>query len=267
MKYILLSILLFLTATGYGQVSNENSNEEWYPNQNNDKEPIYQVMPALEIPLAVGLSALSGYGFKQLYRKNGSTEEEILALDYTRDVAAINRWTPEPRYSTAAAKRSDFIFYGSFALGLIPAFDKNINKDYMRIFLMYFEAIAITGSIYSMTAGHVDKYRPLAYSDDAPMDVRREDGSKNSFPGGHPSLTATATFFVAKVFSDYYPNRKGLKITLFSSAAALTLANAYFRWDAGKHFPTDLAVGMAQKTWPPTVFPSVSGRDEADVFH
>jgi hypothetical protein len=211
--------------------------------ENAQQTHVYKVNAAWEIPATAGVSLMAGLGFKWLENKSSSSTEEILALNYEEDVAAINRWTSEPQYSDASERQSEYLFYGSFALGLIPALDKNMNHDMGRILLMYWETLALTGSFYSLSASAVNKYRPLAYSDEAPMDIRKEDNSKNSFPAGHPALTASSAFFVAKVFSDYYPERKGLKITLFSAATTLTLANAYLRWNAGKHFPTDLIIG------------------------
>ncbi len=213
-----------------------------------EKKHIYNVRLGIDLPIAIIGSGLSRYGFYRLVEKPKVPEEKILSLNYEEDVAAINRWTDKPQYSEKAAKVSDAFFYGSFALGLAPAFDPNINHDYGRILLMYWEALAITGTIYAMTASSVDKIRPLGYSEEAPMDVRTDDGTWNSFPGGHPSLTATTAFFTAKIFADYYPDRKGLRFALFTGAAGLTLGNAYFRWKAGKHFPTDLAVGMTYGT-------------------
>lgn len=253
MRITTILLLSMSAITCWGQQINQISdtlNSYYEQGQHTDpgKKHVYEVNALLEIPVTIGLSALTGYGFKKIGDKRQSSEETILALNYMQDVPKINRWTSKPQYNPSAATTSDYFFYGSFGLGIIPLFDKNINNDYGRIFLMYWEALALTGTIYSMTAAHVNKYRPLAYSDEAPMKVRREDGSKNSFPGGHPSITATASFFVAKVFSDYYPHRKGMKIALYSTAAALTLTNAYLRWNAGKHFPTDLVVGMGYGT-------------------
>lgn len=216
--------------------------------QEPEKKHIYNVRLGIDLPISIVMTGLSRWGYYKLVDKPKVPEETILSLDYEEDVAAINRWGDKPQYSERAEKNSDIIFFGSFALGFIPALDPNINHDFGRILLMYWEALSITGAIYATTAGNYDKLRPQAYSEEAPMDVRTDDGSWNSFPGGHPSLTATTAFFTAKIFADYYPDRKGLKIALYSGAAGLTLTNAYFRWKAGKHFPTDLAVGMAYGT-------------------
>src|SRR5690606_23391020 len=156
-----------------------------------------------------------------------STLEEVDALDYENDVSGFNRFFMKtPNYSAGAAKTSDALFYGAFPIGLTLALDKNIRSDFATVALMYWEALAITGAIYSNTAANVVKYRPLAYpGSGAPESERTEDGAKNSFPGGHPTITATATFFMAKVIQDYYPHRKGLHLVAYSGASALTMAN------------------------------------------
>ncbi|MGK7389742.1 MAG: phosphatase PAP2 family protein [Candidatus Cyclobacteriaceae bacterium M2_1C_046] len=222
--------------------SQEHKNEE-------KPEKIYEVNLKVDIPIALAGSALTAYGFKLISEKEGSTPEQVNALNFEQDVSGFNRLFGEPRYSEAASNTSDILFYGAFPLGVGLLADKASRSDFWTIMVMYWEALAITGTIYAQTAAHVDKYRPLAYpGSGAPLGERTEDGAKNSFPGGHPTITATATFFIAKVLSDNNPDRKGLKIAAYSTASALTLTNAYLRWKAGKHFASDLLVGLTYST-------------------
>ena len=212
--------------------------------RNNDK--IYEVNLAVDLPVSIVGSALTGYGFKKIGEKSGSSLERVNSLDFN-NVSGFNRFFGDrPRYSAWADNTSDWFFYGAFPLGVTLFLDEKIRSDWATVALMYWETLAITGTIYAMTAANVNKYRPLAYpGSGAPDHLRTEDGAKNSFPGGHPTITAAATFFMAKVIQDYYPHRNGLHLVAYSGAAALTLTNVYLRYRAGKHFASDLIVGLA----------------------
>ncbi|MEM9855719.1 MAG: phosphatase PAP2 family protein [Bacteroidota bacterium] len=202
----------------------------------------YKLNKKIDVPLAVAGAAVTAYGFYRLTQKSDSDSLEIVNLNYQNDVSRINR-NGGPRYSESASKTSDILFYGSMPLPFLVLLDKNIWRDKGRISVMYIQALGLTGTMYTTTATNVDKYRPLAYDESAPFDERAEGNAKNSFFGGHPSVTATSMFFAAKVVSDYYPDRKGLHWAMYGGAAVATFANAYLRVQAGKHFPTDVAVG------------------------
>ena len=206
-------------------------------------ESPYEVNEGLEIPLALIGAGATAYGFYRLSQKSGSDSLTIVNLSLEDDLIKFNR-RHQPRYSEQASKDSDILFYGSYPLGFLLLLDDNIRRDAGRISIMYIQALALTGTMYTMTASSVDKYRPLAYSDDAPMSERMSSGAKNSFFAGHPSVTATSMFFAAKVYSDYYPERKGMHWFLYSAATVATLSNGYLRFKAGKHFPTDILIGM-----------------------
>lgn len=230
-------ILTFLTTIGY-TVNAQNSNKP---------KDIYEVNLAVDLPIALVGSAFTAYGFKKIQDKSGSTLEQVNALNYN-DVSGFNRFfSSSPNYSERANYVSEYFFYGAFPIGIGAALiDKNLRSDFGTIALMYWETIAITGALYSNIAANVVKYRPLAYpGSGAPDDRRMSDGAKNAFPGGHPTITAAASFFTAKVLQDYYPHRKGLHIAAYSTASALTLANVYLRHQAGKHFASDLIAGLS----------------------
>src|SRR5438105_12143765 len=85
-------------------------------------------------------------------------------------------------------------------------------------------------------------YRPFAYSPLTPMDKRMDQNAKNSFYAGHVEVVATSTFFIAKVYSDYYPESK-VKWLFYGVAAAATGTMGYLRYEGGMHFPTDIILG------------------------
>jgi membrane-associated phospholipid phosphatase len=126
-------------------------------------------------------------------------------------------------------------------------FDKHIRKDAGKIGFLYLEAMSITGLLYTGSTYLTDRFRPETYADQIPPEDRTRGGNKNSFFAGHVALVGTSTFFVAKVFSDYHPGSP-LNYIFYGAAIASTGATAYLRHRAGKHFPSDIVIGLAVGT-------------------
>ncbi len=87
--------------------------------------------------------------------------------------------------------------------------------------------------------------RPVAYYDDVPMSERTARGNTDSFFSGHTSVTATASFFMAKVISDYHPELGAKKWLLFTAALIPPAFVGYYRYRGLRHFPTDVMMGTA----------------------
>lgn len=205
------------------------------------KERVYKIKPWLDIPLTAAASAWTLYGFSVVYGRDTVPASELNALD-RNNVNSFDRGATK-HHSLSAKKASDYFFYGSMALPLVLLADKDIRRDGPRVGLMYMQALALTGTIYTISAMSANRFRPYAYNPDVPMSKRSRGGSRNSFFGGHPAVVGTSTFFMAKVYADYHPEMRN-KWILYSAAGAATLTTAYLRFKAGQHFPTDLAVGV-----------------------
>ena len=208
-------------------------------------QEVYNLRPAVDIPLTVATAGWSIYAFTKIYSKDPSTTEEILSLN-KNDINSFDRWAADV-YSDKAARSSDFFFYGSMPLPIILLADKDIRKDAAKIGFLYLEAMSVTGLLYTGSVYLYDRYRPLAYNDEVPMEERMRGGAKNSFFAGHPALVATSTFFTAKVFADYNPNSK-LKWIFYTAAVVGTAGTAYLRHMGGKHFPSDILIGTTVGT-------------------
>ena len=206
---------------------------------------VYKLKKPIDIPFTVLGTAWSLYAFTKIYNKDSSTVAQINALKET-DVISFNR-PGIKHYSPKAFDASNIFFYGSMPLPLLFLFDKDVRKDAGKIGLLYMEAMAITGVLYSGSAYVHDKYRPLAYNPDVPMWKRTRGGAKNSFFAGHVALVGTSTFFMASVYDDYHPHQTITKF-FYGAAAAATLATGYLRYRAGEHFRTDIMIGVAVGT-------------------
>ena len=208
-------------------------------------QPVYKLKPGIDIPVFAVGAGWSGYAFTKIYSKDTSSLEKILSLD-VNDINGFDRWAVRP-YSEKYGKASDYIFYGSMGLPFLFLIGKDTRKDFFKLSFLYLQAMSITGLLYTGSVYFTNRYRPYAYSEETPMPWRTRGGAKNSFYAGHVALVATSTFFMAKVYADYYPESK-IKWVIFGVAAAATGASAYLRHKGGFHFPSDILLGITQGT-------------------
>ncbi|UZH55123.1 phosphatase PAP2 family protein [Salinimicrobium tongyeongense] len=235
-KSIVVLILLFcFTFSTYSQS---------YTNYNNDtsRSP-YKISWKLDAPwVGVGLG-LNVLGLKLIQDKDDLSLEELNDLSKD-DVPGIDRFLAG-NYSENADKVSYYPFYGSFAVPVIMMVaDKNMRSNAGQISVMFVESMATTGALFTITAGVVDRARPLAYNSSVPEGERREAGAQRSFFAGHTAATASASFFAAKIYHDFYPD-SAAKPYVWTAAALVPAWVAYLRAEAGKHFLTDNIVGYA----------------------
>lgn len=190
--------------------------------------------------LTLGLNAL---GFKFIQDKEALTVTEMNNLSKD-DIPGIDRFIAG-NYSPRASTISDYPFYGSFAVPVVMMLvDGNMRSNAGQISLLFVESMATTGAFYTITAGLVERSRPLAYNTSVPEEERRESGAQRSFFAGHTAATASASFFAAKIYNDFYPN-SAAKPYVWTAAALVPAYVGYLRAKAGKHFLTDNILGYA----------------------
>ena len=186
---------------------------------------------------ALGASA---YGLILIQNKDDLSEEKFNSLNID-DINGIDRWVAG-NYSKTASRISDVPFALAFIAPMAMLFDDEINDHTGQYMGLYLESLATTAALYSITAGLVNRSRPYVYSEKAPMDRRLSNNGQRSFFSGHTAVVATATFYTAKVFSDFNPDAKG-KGFVWAGAAALPAAVGFLRMQAGQHFLTDVITG------------------------
>lgn len=224
MRHTLLFLFLFNTFfTAFGQ------NESPYKTSFKVDGPV--------IGAGLGLSAL---GLSLIQKKDPLTQSE-LAAKTASDVNGFDRFSAG-YFSTKADDHSYLPFYGSFAMPVVMLANRNIGKKAGQVMVLYLETMAVTGMAYSLTAGSVKRSRPLVYSADAPADKRMSKNSQRSFFAGHTAATAAATFFAAKVFSDFNPDSRARPF-VWAAAAIVPASVGYMRLKAGQHFLSDNLIG------------------------
>lgn len=182
----------------------------------------------------------SAYGLILIQNKDDITEAEVYALDQN-DINAIDRWSAG-KSSESASSASDIPFAASFVLPFGLLFNDDINDHSAQFIGMYLQSLSTTSALYAVTAGLVNRSRPYVYDENLDIGRRTSKNGQRSFYSGHVAAAATATFFAAKVYSDYNPDATG-KAYIWAAAATVPAVVGYFRLQAGQHFLTDILLG------------------------
>jgi len=147
-------------------------------------------------------------------------------------------------FSSRAKLTSDVFLYSGIAVPLLALTNLKCRNETKAITLMALESFLITTGLTGIAKGTSKRYRPLVYNSMVPLDQKLEKASRLSFFSGHASVTSCLSFFTAKVITDLNPEMKN-KGLIWTAAAAFPAAIGFFRYQAGKHFPTDVISGYA----------------------
>jgi len=208
---------------------------------------VYNIKYKIDVPLTASMFALNFYGFSRLSQKSTLDSLEVLALDQN-DVWAFDRSVFSQSYP-APSNTYTISDYGLWISYLSPALlfiDKKIRKDWLDITILYLETQSINLNIY-LWAGPVftTRVRPLVYMEEESWEYKLGTETTDSFFSGHVAMVAGASFFIAKVLSDYHPELGAKKWWLFGGALIPPAFVGYFRYRGFMHFSTDLILGLA----------------------
>ncbi len=187
-----------------------------------------------------GSLGVSAYGLVSVINKDDLTLQELQDLNED-DIIGIDRWAAGYR-SESANRLSDIPFYTSFATPFLFLFNQQTRKDAGQLSVLFVETMATTSALFTVTAGLVQRSRPLVYDPTLEIGERLDNDNQRSFYSGHVAASAAATFFAAKVFSDYFPDSKA-KPFVWAGAALTPAVVGYFRIESGNHFLTDVLLG------------------------
>lgn len=198
-------------------------------------------------PLVLGGIAATGLGVYLIQNKKDLTDAE-LAKKTKSNVWFFDR-ASAGFYDEKLDDASYAPFHFSFAFPVAMALlNKNERNKIGQVAVLYLETMGITGGLFTIAAGSVQRSRPFVYDDEdpstplRPKDERIEGNNQRSFYAGHTASSAAACFFAAKVFSDFNPDSK-LKPVIWVVAAAVPAAVGYMRYKAGMHFLSDNILG------------------------
>ncbi len=190
-------------------------------------------------------AALAGSagGFIIIQQKDGFTEQEVLDFRANPDVNFIDDFATG-NYEDNLSTISDIPFYTSFAIPFVLLFDDEMNDHTGQVLGMYIQSMSTTAALFTITAGLTNRARPYVYSSELPLDEAMEITATRSFFSGHVASSASATFFAAKVFSDFNPD-SALRPYVWTAAVTIPAAVGYLRIESGQHFLTDVLLGYA----------------------
>jgi membrane-associated phospholipid phosphatase len=238
---------LLLAVSGFAQLDSAKGMKNPFPE-------VYKINYKYEVPVTVVAAGFTVYNFSRISKKQNSTEAEIQALEKS-SIPWFDRWTVHV-YSNSMDQASYIPFYVAIPLPLLCLVDKKMRHDFWKIGYLYLEALTATGLVYSTAVSLTNRYRPFTYNSESPMEMAVQSNSKKSFFAGHVALVATSTFFMARVYADYYPDSK-IKWVFYSGAGALTAATGIMRNLAGMHFLSDVLLGAAVGTASGLLVPSL----------
>lgn len=157
------------------------------------------------------------------------------------------------RYSVGAARLSDATLAAGVGLtGVVILTSRTpenrgatfTKSDLYTVGVMYVETMLLTNALKDVTKNAVERIRPFAYNPVAPLEDKLERDTKRSFYSGHASNAFATAVFAAEMFRHYHPN-SAAKPWIWVGSLGLASATTYLRYEAGKHFPSDLLVGAA----------------------
>jgi membrane-associated phospholipid phosphatase len=197
------------------------------------------------------VGGLTNYlGIPPIINKQEISAAELNGLNKDA-VGSFDRWALNQDVTKAKADGYDkdalIVLSASVTLPAVLAFDKYIGKDWAKMLVMYLETISIVSNMYTYSPlgpKFNDRFRPVTYYTNFPLNDRVDGNSRNSFYSGHVASTAAATFFMAKVYSDYHPELGGKKYLLYAAATIPPILLGYFRVKGLRHFPSDALVGL-----------------------
>ncbi len=243
-----LSFLCILFINSFAQDSAATTAVTSSADQSFSPKDVYKISWKADAPVTGAGLGLSVLGLSLIQNKDDLTDEQAIAKS-RNDVPAFDRGNAG-FYSPKDNDASYIPFFTGFAMPLVMVVaDKTERQQAGKIIVMYTESLAITSTLYTITAGSVNRSRPLVYPDKngnyrADLTKRESKNSQRSFYAGHTAATASASFFAAKVFSDLNPDSK-FKPVIWVIAAALPAVTAYYRYEAGEHFLSDNILGYA----------------------
>jgi membrane-associated phospholipid phosphatase len=236
MKHLLLSLLLFILFSGaYAQKVKK------------PHEKVYKMNYWVDVPVTIGLLGTYYFGYQAIQNRANPTTDQINALSKS------NVWFfDRPALYLDASKMdnarniSDWGLKIATVMPVLLLIDRKIRRDWYDIALLYAETQTVALNAY-MFGGpfFIERYRPFAYYDELTMEEKTGDGTVNSWFSGHTATTSTASFFMAKVYTDYHPELGGKKWIFYGAALIPPAIVGIYRIKALKHFPTDVIMGTA----------------------
>ncbi|GJM36503.1 MAG: hypothetical protein DHS20C18_55040 [Saprospiraceae bacterium] len=207
----------------------------------------YHVKPWLSLSLTAGAFLAQPIGLERNNRKPEISNETLENL-VRKGVHGFDHigLTQDLSKRKRAGKLSDYgMIFGVFSPALL-FLDRKCRHNWLDFIIMHGEAQALAATLHTWGPFGplvIDRYRPVVYYEDAPLNERNFGALRNSFFSGHTSVVATGTFLTAQIYLDHHPELKGQKWIFYGLATLPPAWVAILRVKALRHFPTDTVIG------------------------
>ncbi len=226
----------------------------------------------------------SGSPYELSLMKEGVIVTSIASITYIRrfliediepltdsDLAGLSRNDVNPidrpatyNLSDKADKASDDIKNALLVSPVLFTLWQETRCDLLTVAILYAESYYLTTNVTELLKSSTARKRPYVYNPDVPAEDKKTVSAQKSFPSGHVSSSFMAAVFFSTVFTDYYPTSKFKYLVWVTSLATATLVG-YFRFEAGKHYPTDVLAGAVVGSSIGFGIPFVHGKRREEV--
>jgi membrane-associated phospholipid phosphatase len=144
--------------------------------------------------------------------------------------------------SENADRMSDKTLLVSSGLPFLLLAGRDTRAQFGKITILFVETMLLNQGFTDIIKSVSLRPRPYVFDENLPPSTILRSNDRASFLSGHTSGSAAASFFFARVFSDYYPDSK-LKPYVWGLAISLPALTGYLRIRGGQHYPTDVLAG------------------------
>ena len=206
-----------------------------------ENEKIFNLSPALDIPLAGSTLALCGTTFA-LDKFTDFNKPDLESAQFEKSgINAFDRNFVNP-YSKTLDTTGTVL---SGAVCIAPAILAFAPKNqWLEIGTMYAETMLFAWGLKELGKLCVNRSRPYMYFDGAPQEEIEDGDWAASFFSGHTTLAFAAATYTSYVFGKLMPD-SAFKIPVIAGTYTLAAAVAVTRIAGGCHFATDVLVGAA----------------------
>ena len=152
------------------------------------------------------------------------------------DRGIAQNWSED--YSLA----SDLLVSFSAAAPALLFLSEKVRKDFVIVSAMYLETVIYSVSLPFLSKGSFQRARPFVYNNSVPLEEKLTSDARKSFFSGHATLAFSTAVFLSTVYGDYFPDSK-YKPYVWAGSLIIATLTGYSRYEAGKHFPTDIIAG------------------------
>jgi membrane-associated phospholipid phosphatase len=202
----------------------------------------YRLTPGRESVLLVGGAATLAAGVVINAELDLLTPQDVAALDPADingfDRPATTHWAPR------ASTWSDGLLLVTIAgpmslMAVAPG-----STAPVTVGVMLGETILLANGIGQLTKTAFRRPRPYVYNDDPdiPFEKKTAKTARQSFPSGHAANAFASAVFLSTVYARLHPSSPA-RPWIWGGSLAVATTVGYLRYDAGKHFPTDIIAG------------------------